>query len=69
MIRPRFLTIASILCLVTVVSSNQPKATTENGVVVGTYKTSFSGVTYRSFEGIPYAKPPVYEYRFKVSKF
>ena len=64
-----FLIITIILYSFTLVKSNQPKATTENGIVVGTYKSSFSGFDYKAFEGIPYAKPPVNDNRFKVCDF
>lgn len=61
-----FFIIAIALCILGVVESDQPKVTTENGVVVGTYKTSYGGFIYKAFEGIPYAKPPVNDNRFKV---
>lgn len=61
-----FFLITVTLFSFTAVKSDQPKVKTENGVVVGTYKTSYSGLIYKSFEGIPYAKPPVNDNRFKV---
>lgn len=37
------------------------------GIVEGYVKQSFYGKKFYAFEGIPYARPPVGEYRFKVS--
>ncbi|ETN61216.1 esterase B1 [Anopheles darlingi] len=46
-------------------SSSELIVQTGNGPVQGTSKTSLYGVAYVSFQGIPYAKPPVGELRFK----
>lgn len=48
--------------------SGQPRAITENGYVIGKVVTTSHGLSYLAFEGIPYAKPPVGDKRFKVSK-
>lgn len=41
---------------------------TKDGPVRGQLKTTnFNGKPYYAFQGIPYAKPPVGELRFKVS--
>lgn len=40
---------------------------TTKGPVKGIVKTSIVGEDYYRFRGIPYAKPPVGELRFKVS--
>lgn len=37
------------------------------GSVQGYYKKSFDKRTYTAFEGIPYAKPPIGDLRFRVS--
>ena len=36
------------------------------GQLRGKVATTFQGLDYYSFQGIPYAKPPVGELRFKV---
>lgn len=65
-----FLITVLIICLRSSFCSlrNQPRAVTENGVVVGRYATSHYGKIFQSFQGIPYAKPPVDDNRFKVTK-
>lgn len=63
----------SILCFLSVqilsgcfcLSSIAPVAYTENGALSGTYKLSQQGNRFVSFEGIPYARPPVGKYRFR----
>lgn len=50
-------------------SSEEILATTSYGPVKGFKMNASSfGYQYISFQGIPYAKPPVNELRFKVSK-
>lgn len=41
---------------------------TTYGAVVGSKRTTILGDVFYSFLGIPYAKPPVGDLRFKVSK-
>lgn len=43
------------------------EAFTEYGLVKGIQKTSVLDCKYNAFLGIPYAKPPVDDLRFKVS--
>lgn len=38
----------------------------ESGYVCGTLRAGANGSRYRSFRGVPYAKPPLAELRFKV---
>lgn len=45
---------------------NHPRYVTQLGEVEGYYKQSHNGRSYLAFEGIPYAKPPVGNLRFKV---
>nr|XP_022918355.1 venom carboxylesterase-6-like [Onthophagus taurus] len=37
----------------------------EDGLVEGFYKTSYNGRKFASFEGIPFATPPIQKYRFR----
>lgn len=39
---------------------------TNYGLVQGRHRSGCEGVKYVSFQGIPYARPPVGELRFKV---
>lgn len=50
-------------------ASCDPVITTAKGSVRGQVLKSRDGRDYHSFTGIPYAKPPVDELRFKVSCF
>lgn len=51
--------------------SNEPSASvlvqTNSGPVRGLRKNTIDNLSYVSFQGIPYAQPPVGELRFKVS--
>lgn len=53
-----------MLCLNSVYG--QPELNTVNGKIKGQILTSRDGRPYYSYTGIPYAKPPVGELRFKV---
>jgi carboxylesterase 2 len=50
-------------------SKNAPLVTTSSGKVQGTLDTSFQSREFFSFRGIPYAEPPLGDFRFKVSFF
>ncbi|XP_014278513.1 esterase FE4 [Halyomorpha halys] len=55
-----------LLCTLPLIyASTQPEVTLEQGIVKGLYKRTFGNRLYSSFEGIPYAKPPLGKYRFK----
>lgn len=45
---------------------NNPTVQTPSGKIKGHYEKSLNGREFRSFEGIPYAKPPVGLLRFQV---
>lgn len=47
-------------------TSNDLKVRVDDGRIIGRYLTSESGRTIRSFMGIPYAKPPVGDLRFRA---
>lgn len=56
-------------CLSTCLSSDAPKVRIDYGEIAGGYEYTYNGRRLYSFLGIPYAKPPVLDYRFKVLKF
>lgn len=49
--------------------ATHPRVTTPLGTIEGTLEHTFAGSPYYQFEGVPYAKPPVGDLRFEVSKF
>ncbi|RZC40159.1 juvenile hormone esterase [Asbolus verrucosus] len=64
-----FLTCLHICCVFTTVLTYAPKhpiVKTNYGPVIGLTQTSRYGRDFMSFRGIPYAKPPVGELRFKA---
>lgn len=64
------LLIAGIALLTITASGYVPKCpviNTKYGTVVGSNELSRNNRSYMSFKGIPYAKPPIGDLRFKVS--
>lgn len=63
-----FVTFVNVFDLILLVQlSAQPiKVQVSQGVVVGQQKTLPNGNIYHSFQGIPYAVPPLGNLRFKV---
>ncbi|KAM3957563.1 carboxyl/cholinesterase 7 [Aphomia sociella] len=55
-----FLFVVSVQC-----QGSNPIVRVTNGVLQGSWKVSANGRTFASFEGIPYARPPVGKYRFR----
>ena len=58
------------IVLMTVLNQIRSQTTVETkyGPVRGTLKKDDLGTSYHAFYGIPFAKPPVGELRFKVTK-
>lgn len=50
-------------------AKSEPKVTIKQGSLIGKYRTSRLNRTFSSFEGIPFAQPPLGELRFKVVCF
>lgn len=50
-------------------AKSEPKVTIHQGSLIGKYRTSRLNRTFSSFEGIPFAQPPLGELRFKVVCF
>lgn len=48
---------------------SEPIVQTQLGALKGRIAEDYNGKSYYSFQGIPYAKPPLGELRFKVSFF
>ncbi|CAH2238147.1 jg22075 [Pararge aegeria aegeria] len=63
-----FLSLIPLLFLVAIVRSQQPNplVRVNNGILQGTWKVSTNGRNYASFMGVPYARPPVGKYRFRL---
>jgi len=45
---------------------SETKVRVAEGKLIGVVVNGYNGVRYHAFRGIPYAKPPVGELRFKV---
>lgn len=56
-----------LFCLLAAKFSASVVIPTQHGPVEGTVKTSDLGRNYFHFMGIPYAKPPLGELKFRVS--
>lgn len=65
----QILTLLAALALASADDSTPPMVTVENGMLRGRTLTTAKDRTIYSFEGIPYAKPPVGDRRFKVGFF
>lgn len=65
----RILTLLAALTLASADGFTPPMVTVENGMLRGRTLTTAKDRTIYSFEGIPYAKPPVGDRRFKVGFF
>ncbi|XP_026327680.1 venom carboxylesterase-6-like [Hyposmocoma kahamanoa] len=57
--------LAVVTALAVAQHDEKPIVKIAHGVVQGTWKISASGRTYGSFEGVPYASPPLGKYRFR----
>lgn len=53
--------------LVVAVSEGLPQVKLDNGIFTGIQMESYNGKAFNAFLGIPYAKPPIGDLRFKVS--
>ena len=64
---PGFYVVIFIISDISILSVNsQPKVNLAQGVISGTYTKTFFKRKIASFQGIPFAKPPIGELRFKV---
>ncbi|XP_025192338.1 esterase E4-like isoform X2 [Melanaphis sacchari] len=54
-----------ITCILTCTASDTPKVRVNSGIISGGYEYSYNGRKIYSFLGIPYASPPIQNYRFK----
>ncbi|XP_026327749.1 venom carboxylesterase-6-like [Hyposmocoma kahamanoa] len=65
MLSLRLFLFAIIAVLAVAQQDKEPIVRIGHGVLQGTWKISTRGRTYGSFEGIPYARPPLGKYRFR----
>nr|QLI62123.1 carboxylesterase 11 [Streltzoviella insularis] len=54
-----------IVAALTTAQGSNPIVRVAHGIIQGSWKISTKGRNYASFEGIPYARPPVGKYRFR----
>ncbi|CAI6351032.1 unnamed protein product [Macrosiphum euphorbiae] len=52
-------------CFLTCSASNTPRVHVNSGEIAGVLQYTYNGRQIYSFLGIPYASPPVQNYRFK----
>ncbi|GJQ88161.1 hypothetical protein Trydic_g13162 [Trypoxylus dichotomus] len=63
------LEILSVLTIFAISNANDlPTVEISNGIVQGMLQKSYKGRTFSSFEGIPYAKPPLGDLRFEPAQ-
>ncbi|GJQ88166.1 Est-6 [Trypoxylus dichotomus] len=63
------LKILSVFTIFAISNANDfPKVEISNGIVQGTLQKSYKGRTFSSFDGIPYAKPPIGDLRFEPAQ-
>lgn len=55
-------------CFLKCSAHNTPKVQINSGEIAGGFEYTYNGRQIYSFLGIPYASPPVQNYRFKVCK-
>lgn len=58
----------SIGCVLACLSSREPKVRISSGEIAGGHTLTYNGRKLYSFLGIPYARPPIQNDRFKVLK-
>lgn len=58
-----------LISILTIVFANKEVETTHGRVSGRSFKTFFEEKKYQAFMGIPFAAPPVKEFRFKVIYF
>ncbi|KAI5635798.1 carboxylesterase family domain-containing protein [Phthorimaea operculella] len=61
----KVLVVLSFVALVAGQGAN-PVVRISHGLLQGSWKVSDNGRTFASFEGVPYARPPVGKYRFRL---
>lgn len=59
-------TLAICVLFTFIVCEDVPVIKIPAGIIQGVYESSYEGITYSGFYGIPYAKAPVGDVRFQV---
>ncbi len=60
------LALAASAGLLALASAQSPTVTLNNGYLEGVQSSTMAGKPYFSFHNIPFAEPPVGDYRFRV---